>query len=108
MIIGTDICLDTCRHEGYLMMEYDKRIPFNLDTEYRFFNYNPSYDSEEYRGRINNDIDLSFTDILERYNEDKEAINSCCETMNHINFDNPTYVDALNLASDLCSYQGLH
>ena len=56
---------------------------------------------------INTDKQLSFTDLLEIYERNRDGVNSFAETDKNINFGKPDYYDFLNLASDLLAYCGL-
>lgn len=104
-IIGTDVSLDVCKAEGYTMIEFDARKKFRKDRYIRIFDFIPDYC--ETAGDINTDVELTFDDLVELYNEDKESIDIFAETNKHVNFDSPTEYDFLNLASDLISYKGL-
>jgi hypothetical protein len=111
-IIGTDICLDECKNEGYLMVQYDARKKFDINTEYRVFAYYPEYSIEDSEGGIGDnelaiDTYASFSELLGIYNKYKSELNSFAETDKAVNFDNPNYRDFLNLASDINSYCGL-
>lgn len=107
MIIGTDCSLDVCKNEGYFMMQYDARKKFDADAYYRVFQYAPDYVDDNKRRDTIVDVEYTFNDLVELYQDKKNDIDSCCETYLHINFDTPTYRDFLNLASDIGSYCGL-
>lgn len=103
-IIGTDISLDVCKEEGYMMMEYDARKKFDRTKEYRTFCHFPVYTHLE--GFRTNSF-YSFDELVKIYEKDKEGLNSSSETDKSVNFDNPDYHDFLNLASDIQFYRGL-
>lgn len=105
--IGTDISLDVCKAEGYMMIQFDARKKFKKDEEYRIFAHAPDY-IEELKNEVLIDVFYSFNELLEMYEEDKESINNCCETDKHINFDSPNFYDFLNLSCDINSYKGLN
>lgn len=101
MIIGTDISLDECKREGYMMVEYDGRKKFDRTEDYRVFAYYPEY--TEIKGLM---IDgyVQFDDLYETYLEEKEEIDKFCEAYLDINFDNPNYHDLLRLTGSLTAY----
>lgn len=103
-IIGTDVSLDVCEEEGYMMVEYDARKKFNPDEEYRAFCYYPSY--VPMSNEIRTDEMVSFNRLKELYLEDKESIDTFSETHKYVNFDDPGYYDFLNLASDVIGFKG--
>jgi len=120
MKIGTDINLSTCRAEGYLMMEFNKNklikkgklvqdcdVNFKATLGYLSHDENgkPLYPSESNNYQLN--VSMCWNDVCEIYKDKKAAIDSFAETDKHINFDNPTEYDLLNLASDVNSYCGL-
>lgn len=106
MILGTDVNLDTCKEEGYLMVEFDENIEFNKDTEYYLFSYY-GYQIPSSFDKLYVDCSYSFNQLVELYNKNKDSINSCCDTESNVNFINPTIYDLLNLANDVECYQGL-
>ena len=104
--IGTDVSLQTCKAEGYTMIQYDARKRFNQDAYYRIFDYYPEY-CEGVAGNIMHDTEYTFNELVERYDSQKKGLDSFAETHKYVNFDNPNYWDFLNLASDLLAYCGL-
>ena len=104
--LGTDISIDVCKAEGYTMIQFDARKKFNRTKEYRIFNYYPEY-CEGLNNEINTDTFCSFDELVEKYNKDKQSIDSFAETNQYVNFETPDYYDFLNLASDLLAYCGL-
>lgn len=110
MIIGTDLSLQECKDEGYTMMKYDDRKPFDPDEAYEFFQYVPKYMSKE--DGFGNErvlrfkVTLSFNDIKELYLENKKGIDSFADTNLHVNFESPDFHDALTLADEVDAYGG--
>ena len=112
MIIGTDASLDTCKNEGYLMIKFDARKKFDINTCYDIFSYYPDYIIKESNGQITKNEKLtdtcaSFADLTETYNRYKKELDDFAETNEAVNFEDPTIYDLLNLASDISSYCGL-
>jgi hypothetical protein len=117
MRIGTDVSLDVCRAEGYLMMDYKKRElfvngVFQKDCYVRFITHAPGYILEEMHGTsrpvgvktISLDVELTAQDVWERYREYWKAIDSSTGCKNEF----PTNEhELLNLACDVSSYSGL-
>ena len=67
--IGTDIDLDTCKAEGYLMIEFDARKKFKTSEDYRILAHAPDY-IEELNNQILIDVIYSFEELTELYKED--------------------------------------
>lgn len=105
--IGTDISLDVCKSEGYMMCIYDENKLFSSDEYYTLLYYTPDYlCNDDEREPIFKDT-YTFYQLFQRYNKCKTAIDKFAETNKNVNFDNPTIYDFLNLASDLNMYCGL-
>lgn len=104
--IGTDLSLDVCKAEGYMMMQYDARKKFNKDEYYRLFNYYPEY-CEDVAGTMLTDTMQNWSNLVEIYEQHKEGINSFAETDQHVNFNDPDYYDFLTLADEINAYCGL-
>ncbi len=117
MRIGTDVSLETCRKEGYLMMEFRKRelvkkgeLQTNVNVE--FIEHYPDYILKEMHGtenpvgqpRIMTSVVCDANDIWEKYLEDKESIDKCAG-LSH-KFPTCEY-SLLSLASDINGYKGL-
>ena len=114
--LGTDISIETCKKEGYLIIEYFEGEDFDPYECYRIKQYAPSYIKDELLDtyvKDGNDILITdtsmynFIDLKELYLEYKEKIDNFAETDKTVNFENPTYNDFLNLANDIHSYCGL-
>jgi hypothetical protein len=117
MKLGTDVCLQTCKKEGYLIMDFKKRElfikgEFQKDVNVRFFKHYPDYVLKDIYGTENPvgevtimmDIDLSAEDVWESYQQDKESIDSCAGLSHEF----PTCEGSLlSLASDIEGYKGL-
>lgn len=117
-IVGTDISLDVCRAEGYLMMQYDGRKKFDKQEMYRVFRTLPDYIQEEIYGakkmseipeqeKYATDTLISWEDTVEIYMRHKKEIDDFAETNKHVNFDNPDHQDLLWLADNVDAYCGL-
>ena len=108
--IGTDVSLDTCKDEGYLMVEFDARKKFDTEAYYRFYAYFPvcCIEESEYidKNTLITDIDYCAVDLWELYKDDQKSIDSMIgETYKSIPNDIYTL---LQLASDISSYKGLN
>lgn len=101
MIIGTDVSLDECRKEGYLMLEYDGRKKFDRTKDYRVFAYYPEYAGEK---GLMIDGYVQFDDLYKTYIEHKKVVDKFCGLDLYLNFKNPTYHDLLNLTDCLTTY----
>lgn len=110
MIIGTDVSLKVCKDEGYMMMEYDGRKPFTLDTEVELFKYYPEYIRKEMNikglGR-KQWTTTSTRDLWEDYQRHKKGIQSFAdyhvEDINEIK----GYYDLLHLGDIIDAYIGI-
>jgi len=109
MIIGTDIDLETCQEEGYMVMVYDARKKFGLDVPVALKRTMPGTYSEE-------DKDYEYTTHIEaitarevwgKYEEHKTEIQSFAETPFESITDIKEYYDLLHLADDVDSYMNL-
>ena len=117
MRIGTDVSLETCRKEGYLMMEFKKRElivkgDLQKDINVEFIRHYPDYYLEEKYGtenpvgvpRIMTSINLSANDVWESYKSDKESIDKMVGFYQE--FPTNEY-ELLSLASDIDGYKGI-
>lgn len=118
MKIGTDVSLDVCRNEGYLMMEFKKRELIKkgvLDPEcdVRFYQHLPDYCLRETYGTerpvgtptICLNVWLNANDIWDLYQRNAKSIDETCG-INDREFPQDEY-DLLSLASDIDGYSGL-
>ena len=95
--IGTDISLDVCKAEGYLMMEFDARKKFSPTRQYKFIAYYPEYiriesiyESDQYM--VNTEASLSY--IWEYYSKHKTDIDEFAD----VNYNSMDYIkDEYNL-----------
>ena len=120
MKIGTDVSLQTCRDEGYMVIEFsvrelypngrkngiDKDCPVNCTKSY------PDYIRKEMGWSVGDsmmmlDEDYSWNDLLEIYLRHKDGIDSMIGASYDVENIEPTEWDILNLASDIDSYCGL-
>ena len=118
MRIGTDVSLETCRKEGYLMMEFKKRElvikgELQKDVDVEFIEHYPDYVLKEMYGS-ENPVGVSTimhrsiydaNDIWSLYMEDKESIDKCAGFSHE--FPTNEY-ELLSLASDINGYKGIH
>jgi hypothetical protein len=124
MKIGIDINLSVCRAEGYLMMEFNskklvKNGKLDKDCYVRFtatsgclaWNDNGKLLPPQLRktDAYILDVQYTFNDLLELYEQNKANIDSCCDYGNcKPDFENPTEYDMLNLASNIDCYYGIN
>ena len=104
MLVGTDVSIEICKNEGYLYVNFNTK-EFKKEKEYRVMRKFPIWD--ELKGQYHTDVFISWNDVLEMYLDDKQSIDNFAETFNHVNFENPTIYDFVNLCSDVSSYKGL-
>lgn len=117
MRIGTDVSLETCRKEGYLMMEFKKRElivkgELQKDVNVEFIQHYPDYVLKEMYGSekpvgvttIMTSIYLDANDVWSAYQEDKESIDKCAGFSHE--FPTNEY-ELLSLASDIDGYKGI-
>lgn len=115
---GTDMGLQTCINEGYLMMQTADK-PINPDKQYNFFAFVPDYIIDEMQvstarkmddsERLILDISFSLNNLLERYNIYKAAIDQTCGCdypLKPKKYKN--YYQILYLADAINSYCGLN
>ena len=102
MKIGTDASFDVCQGEGYMMIEYAGRKPFNTDTEINCIAYWPVYDP--LMGGLRLSSTFRAKDLFEIYEDNKKGIDSFIGGSHEMP---DSYYDTLNLASDIDGYLGL-
>lgn len=105
--IGTDMSLDVCKQEGYLMVKFDNSKEFDRSENYNVFAYMPAYATEGTKPEKIVDTFVSFDELAITYLRNRERINSFADTDSNVDFNSPTIYDLLNLASDINAYQGL-
>lgn len=104
-IIGTDVSLQVCKSEGYLMVK--KNGPFNPSKQYRIFGYFPSY--THLKGQIAIDTNISWDELTEIYEANKQGIDSFSDDMPQLmSIKEPTYYSLVSAASTINSYCGLN
>ncbi len=113
MRIGQDVSIQTCRDEGYMVMDYPvykfKANPRTTDC--RFTRSLPFYIRQEMcmqvtESIIHLDAYLSWGELMEMYQQHKEGVDSMIGgTYQYI--DDPEPYQVLNLAADLDMYCGL-
>lgn len=123
MRIGLDIDMDTNRAEGYLMAEFKVRELYpkgrkkeiDPDCPIRFLAHLPGYVIKEIYGgpivpvghsRLSLDVEYSINDLWEKYQDNKENIDSVVGREEPIGIPTCEH-SALHLASDIDSYMGL-
>jgi len=116
--IGTDVCVRTCREEGYVVVHcpgsWTKRIK-DINKEVRVTVSNPLYwpDGINMAGVPSSelylvDIMVSFHDLLEVFNHYGQDIKEYCEFDNDpLDFRNPTGYTMAKLASIINQWCGL-
>jgi len=113
MKLGIDINIQTCRDEGYMVMEYNV-LEFNKNprtTDCRFTTSLPVEIRKEMgwsvgKPIIDRDCLFDYECLYERYMENKEGIDSFIGD-EHPYFEHPDPRDLLFLASDIDAYCGL-
>ena len=103
MKIGTDVSLQICKSEGYMIIEFDGRKPFTVNIEIKCLNYWPEYDFLAGEIRLSDYFDA--ISLFEIYTDNKKDIDNFIGG-SHVMPDD--YYSFLNLASDLDSYLGLN
>jgi hypothetical protein len=105
--IGTDVDLSVCKSEGYLMVQFDARKPFNAKTGYRLFAYYPDYiisESPELKNICMTDLYMDAESLWNIYMDYKQGIDSFVGFTHKF----PTDIYGfLSLASDVDPYCGL-
>lgn len=107
-VIGTDVSLDVCVNEGYLMMINTKVTP---DSYLHFFAFLPDYILAENKAAehtLMTDTEMSLSYLLEKYNVHKKAIDSFADCNYSLNAKKyKTAYDVLSLADVVNAYCGL-
>ena len=102
--LGTDISLDVCKGEGYLMVQFDARRKFTKNLEVRFIRYWPDYD--KLAGEILVDTFSCLSDVWGAYQGDKKGIDSFADMdYNDINEISDIYT-FLHFADSVDAYNG--
>jgi len=113
MRIGTDVSIQTCRDEGYMVMDYKvkefKKDPFTTDC--RFTKSIPDYIREDTgwtpgTSMLDIDMYLNWNDLWEIYMDNKSGIDLFIGGR-YDDIKIPEPHDVLNLASDIDMYCGL-
>jgi hypothetical protein len=120
MKIGTDVSLQTCRDEGYMVIEFAVRELYpngrknGIDKEHcvNFTKSYPDYIRKEMGwspgdSMILLDVDYSWNDLIEIYQKHKKGIDSMIGASYDVENIEPTEYDILNLGSDIDAYCGL-
>jgi len=102
--LGTDISLDICKSEGYLMVKFDARRKFTKNLEVRFIRYWPDYTDLAGEQCVN--TFCSVVDVWEAYQGDKKGIDSFADMdYNDINEISDIYT-FLHFADSVDAYNG--
>jgi hypothetical protein len=110
-IIGTDVSLEVCKNEGYLMVKTDGI--FSPDVQYNVFAYFPDYMFSETNNLIEDgdkstDEFISLVELLELYAKHKESIDKFCGDSYSLNASDYNYGSFLSLADVVNVYCGLN
>ena len=117
-LIGTDISIEECIRSGYTIIDTGGK-QFNVNEPFRILEFYPDYallDMDIEEEQLENidrfeymvvDTEYSFNELIEIYKDHKDGMDSSFETNIHVNFEEPTFYDFLNLASDCSAYCGL-
>jgi hypothetical protein len=115
--IGTDINLQTCRAEGYVVVNYKSKKDLKEIDKDEYFDIEQSNPRRWKSGYLNKgdgakllvDDSKSFNDLVDILNADYEGVASFADYKNcPPELDNPNIYDFLHLASDLVNYYGNH
>ena len=102
--IGTDVSLDICKAEGYLMMSFDASKKFTPYIDCHFTAHYPEYVGID---SLSVDITLSLTDVYEIYENHKQGVDQCCGVQYQSINDIQSYESFLSFADSVNSYVGL-
>lgn len=113
MKIGTDVSLDVCKADGYLIMDFKKRQlikkgTLDADCYVRFIQHVPEYLREEMHENDHSlimDVSLTTNDIWTRYKWNEPAI-VARSGVGERTFPTNEY-ELLSLADDVHGYCGL-
>ena len=115
--IGTDVSIQTCRAEGYIVVEHPSKKDVKGIDKDQCFDITQSNPERWESGYLNQregqqylvDDSKSFNDLVGILNADYDAVASYADYENcPPELDNPTIYDFLHLASDLVNYYGNH
>jgi hypothetical protein len=119
--MGTDVCIQTCRAEGYVVVFGSTSMkPIDKDKPYRITQSNPELWPNGYLmpRRYQDDCNApnyfvddckSFNDLLDILNCNHKSIAEFADYANcSPELNEPTMGDFLNLAQDLVLYYGNH
>lgn len=107
-IIGTDISIDVCKAEGYMMADTNGEIKPDPKQYYRVFCYYPEYVDAPNPENPATDTLISWENLKETYQRHKKGIDSYADDMPEtMNTDQPTWGAFINAASTINSYCGL-
>lgn len=109
-IIGTDISLEVCRGEGYMMLDTEGHKKLDPNYPYRVFCTYPAYLESEGLDISGFAIEtrVSWTDALEMYDRHKESIDSYADDMPDLmSTKEPDFWHLVSACSTINSYCGL-
>lgn len=107
-IIGTDVSLEVCKNEGYLMLEMDGK--FTPDKYIRLFRHYPDYCIEEspyLAEKMILDGKFTLDQLIEIYQSKKASIDKFTGMEYSIKSKEYDYYSFLSLADSIDSYLGL-
>lgn len=97
--MGTDISIQVCKEEGYLMMDKPRR-KYNHNVDVRFIEQN------NYYGYRREDT-WNTIDLWDSYERSKSGIQSCCDYHVESIDEIKSYWDMLVLADAINGYKGI-
>ena len=110
-MLGTDVHIETCIAESYMMMEYDEGKAFDPNADYLLIRTYPEYIRENDPNITLDDRIVNcyrtLGDLLELYANNKEGIDSFIGGSHTTDISQYDYADFLHLASDIDAYCGL-
>lgn len=105
--IGTDVSLEVCRNEGYLMVQPAGR--FKQDKQYRVFAYWAHWQGENSDRALAIDTTFSWNDAKRIYEAHKAGLDSFADDMAALMAtEKPGYYDLIQAASTINPYCGLN
>ena len=110
MLIGTYTSIPVCKDEGYMLMKYDGRKPFNHKIECTFYQYLPVYVRKEQNMKgygVPQWNNYNTLDLWELYQANKPALQSFADYHVENIADITDYYDLLILADIVNAYQGI-
>lgn len=109
--IGIDIDIEENIRSGYGIVDTENKS-FNQEYEYNYMEFTPDFitgdlDIFDKLDYISINTYISWSELVNIYNDNKEDLNSFAEIDQHTNFTEPSFYDFVNLAFTINKYQGL-